>query len=128
MVSPGVIGNKPHQLPNRCLRCLGVRYSGRLRQSIGHEHYTTLKDLILILHNLQLPYLEVNAIISPLSGRISSKLEDNIRAAIDSAKAKGETKEFPVRVKKNDRPLRAGQYSSRSNRVVCLMEDLVHAR
>ncbi len=98
MGSPGVIGNKPHQLLNRCLGVLNDILDGFDNQSAMN---TTLKDLIQILHNPQLPYSEVNAIISSLSGRIPSKLEDNIRAAIDSAKAKGETTEFPaVRIKK----------------------------
>lgn len=98
MGSPGVIGNKPHQLLNRCLGVLNDILDGFDNQSAMNS---TLKDFIQILHNPQLPYSEINAIISSLSGRIPSKLEDNIRAAIDSAKAKGETTEFPaVRIKK----------------------------
>lgn len=61
----------------------------------------TLKHFIQLLHNPQLPYSEINAIISSLSGRIPSKVEHNICAAMDSAKAKGETTESPaVRIKK----------------------------
>ncbi|KJA28198.1 hypothetical protein HYPSUDRAFT_129635 [Hypholoma sublateritium FD-334 SS-4] len=98
MGSPGVIGNKPHQLLNRCLGVLNDILDGFDNQSAMN---TTLKDFIQILHNPQLPYSEINAIISSLSGRIPTKLEDNIRAAIDLAKAKGETTEFPaVRIKK----------------------------
>lgn len=98
MGSPGVIGNKPHQLLNRCLGVLNDILDGFDNQSAMNS---TLKDFIQILHNPQLPYSEINAIISSLSGRIPSKLEDIIRAAIDSAKAKGETTEFPaVRIKK----------------------------
>ena len=61
----------------------------------------TLKELVEVLHDPQLPYAEVTTILSSLSGRIPSKLEDAIHMVLGAAKAKGDTTEFPaVRFKK----------------------------
>ncbi|PPR03190.1 hypothetical protein CVT26_008038 [Gymnopilus dilepis] len=98
MGSPGVIGNKPHQRLNRCLGILNDILDGFDNQSIMNS---TLKELIDVLHDPQLPYSEVNAILSSLSGRIPSKLEDAVRSAMEVAKAKGDNAEFPAsRVRK----------------------------
>jgi len=98
MGSPGVVGSKPHQRLARCLATLNDILDGYDNQSVMN---TTLKDLIEVLHDPQLPYSEITSILSSLSGRIPSKLEDNIRAATDAAKAKGVNTEFPaLRVKK----------------------------
>lgn len=98
MGAPGVVGNKPHQ---RLIRCIGVLHDildGFDNQAIM---VSTLKDLIDVLHEPELPYSEVSAILSALSGRMPVKLEDSIRAALDSAKAKGDGHEFPaIRIKK----------------------------
>ena len=62
---------------------------------------STLKEFIEVLHNPRLPYSEVHAILSPLSGRILSKLENSICAAKDPAKSKSESSDFPaLRIKK----------------------------
>jgi acetyl-CoA carboxylase / biotin carboxylase 1 len=98
MGSPGVVGNKPHQRLNRCLEVMNDILDGFDNQSTMSN---TLKELIEVLHDPQLPYTEVNAILSSLSGRMPSKLEDVIRSVINTAKAKGDNTEFPaVRVKK----------------------------
>jgi len=98
MGAPGVVGNKPHQKFHRCLGILNDILDGFDNQSTLNS---TLKDFIEVLHDPQLPFSEVNAILSSLSGRIPSKLDDNIRAAIDAAKAKGANAEFPAtRIKK----------------------------
>jgi acetyl-CoA carboxylase/biotin carboxylase 1 len=98
MGAPGVVGNKTHQRLNRSMGILCDILDGFDNQAIMAS---TLKDLIDVLHEPELPYSEVTAILSSLSGRMPAKLEESIRAAIDSAKAKGEGHEFPaVRIKK----------------------------
>ncbi|EGO20512.1 hypothetical protein SERLADRAFT_452608 [Serpula lacrymans var. lacrymans S7.9] len=98
MGSPGIAGNKAYQ---RYLRCTGVLndiLEGYDNQAIMAS---TFKDLIEVIHDPELPYSEVNAILSALSGRMPFKLEDGIRAAIEGAKSKGDGHEFPaVRIKK----------------------------
>lgn len=95
---PGVIGNKPHQRLLRCMTTLCDILDGFDNQAIMTS---TLKDLIDVLQETELPYSEITAILSSLSGRMPSKLEESIRSAIDAAKAKGEGQEFPaVRIKK----------------------------
>lgn len=95
---PGVIGNKPHQKLGHCLDILKDILDGFDNQSIMNS---TLKELIDVLHDPQLPFAEVANILSSLSGRIPSKIEDNIRAAMEAARAKGANTEFPAaRVKK----------------------------
>ncbi|KAF9054415.1 acetyl CoA carboxylase [Panaeolus papilionaceus] len=98
MGSPAVIGNKPHQRLSRCLDTLNDILDGFDNQSVMNS---TLKELIEVLHDPQLPFSEINAILSSLSGRMPAKLEDSIRSAMDAAKAKGDTTEFPaIRIKK----------------------------
>jgi len=95
---PAVPGHKPHQKLAQCLEVLNDILDGYDNQSIMAS---TFKELIAVLHDPQLPYSEVNAIISALSGRIPSKLEDNIRAAMEVAKSKGDGHDFPAnRIKK----------------------------
>lgn len=96
---PSVVGNKPHQRFMRCLGILNDILDGFDNQAIMHS---TLKELIDVLHDPELPYSEVAAILSSLSGRMPSKLEDGIRAAIDAAKSKTDAHhDFPtVRIKK----------------------------
>ncbi|TFK29759.1 acetyl CoA carboxylase [Coprinopsis marcescibilis] len=98
MGPPSVGGNKPHQRLARALTVLNDILDGFDNQSIM---VSTFKELIAVLQDPDLPYSDVNATLSSLSGRIPSKLEDTIRAAMDAAKAKGEGHEFPaVRIKK----------------------------
>lgn len=98
MGTPGVVGNKPHQKLSRCLGILNDILDGFDNQSIMNS---TLKELIDVLHDPRLPYAEITNILSSLSGRIPSKIEDNIRAVMDAARAKSAITEFPaVRLKK----------------------------
>jgi acetyl-CoA carboxylase/biotin carboxylase 1 len=98
MGTPGVVGNKPHQRLVRCLAVLNDILDGFDNQAIMS---TTLKELIRVLHESDLPYSELNTILSTLSGRMPVKLEDSVRAALDVAKAKGDGHDFPaVRIKK----------------------------
>ncbi|KAI6042033.1 acetyl-CoA carboxylase [Pisolithus marmoratus] len=95
---PGIVGNKPYQRYLRCTGTLNDILEGYDNQAIMAS---TFKELIEVLHDSELPYSEVNAILSALSGRMPSRLEDGIRAAIDTAKSKGDAQEFPaVRIKK----------------------------
>ncbi|KAJ7066657.1 acetyl-CoA carboxylase [Mycena amicta] len=95
---PGVIGNKSHQRFARCLTTLYDILDGFDNQAVMNS---TLKELVEVLHDPDLPYSETTAILSSLSGRMPAKLEDSIRSAIDLAKSKGSGQEFPaVRVKK----------------------------
>ncbi|KAF8636390.1 hypothetical protein AX17_003572 [Amanita inopinata Kibby_2008] len=98
MGSPGVIGNKPHQRLNRCLSIMRDILEGFDNQAIMAS---TLKELISALRDPELPFSELGATLSSLSGRIPSKLEESIRSALDAAKNKGTNHDFPdVRIKK----------------------------
>jgi acetyl-CoA carboxylase/biotin carboxylase 1 len=98
MGTPGVIGNKIDQRLQRCLGVLNDILDGFDNQAIMAP---TLKELIEVLHKSDLPYSEVSTILSTLSGRMPSKLEDSIRSTIDSARAKSDGQEFPAgRIKK----------------------------
>lgn len=95
---PGVVGNRPYQRFVRCLGTLNDILEGYDNQAIMTS---TFKDLIDILHDPELPYSEVSSILSSLSGRMPSKLEEAIRSTIDSAKSRSDPHEFPaVRIKK----------------------------
>ncbi|KAG1780813.1 carboxyl transferase domain-containing protein [Suillus placidus] len=95
---PGIIGNKTYQRFVRCMGTLNDILEGYDNQAIMAS---TFKDLIEVLHDPELPYSEVNAILSALSGRMPAKLEDGIRGAIETAKSKSDAHEFPaVRIKK----------------------------
>jgi acetyl-CoA carboxylase / biotin carboxylase 1 len=95
---PSVVGNKPNQRFQSLLGILNDILDGFDNQAIM---LSTLKDFIETLHNHDLPYSEMTSVLSSLSGRMSSKLEDSIRATIETAKSKGEHTEFPaVRLKK----------------------------
>ncbi|KAJ7224331.1 acetyl-CoA carboxylase [Mycena pura] len=98
MGEPGVVGNKSHQRLARCLNTLHNILDGFDNQAVMNS---TFKNLIDVLHDPGLPFSEITAILSSLSGRMPGKLEEGIRSAIDAAKAKGPTQEFPaVRLKK----------------------------
>ncbi|KAG1864845.1 acetyl-CoA carboxylase [Suillus subluteus] len=95
---PGIIGNKTYQRFVRCMGTLNDILEGYDNQAIMAS---TFKDLIEVLHDPELPYSEVNAILSALSGRMPAKLEEGIRSAIETAKSKSDAHEFPaVRIKK----------------------------
>lgn len=96
--APSVIGNRPHQRFKYSVGILNDILDGFDNQAIMHS---TLKDLIDTLHNPELPYSEMHVVMSSLSGRIPAKLEESIRSTLESAKAKGDSTEFPaIRLKK----------------------------
>ncbi|KAI0796098.1 acetyl CoA carboxylase [Abortiporus biennis] len=96
--NPSVVGNKPHQRMNYFLGVLNDILDGFDNQAVMAS---TFKDLLSVLQNPELPFTQASAILSTLSGRMPSKLEDSIRTAIDSAKSKGDAAEFPaLRIKK----------------------------
>ncbi|KAF7965766.1 hypothetical protein HWV62_41984 [Athelia sp. TMB] len=96
---PGVTGAKPHQRFVGSLGVLNDILDGFDNQAVMAS---TFKNLTEVLHDPELPYSEVTAILSSLSGRMPQKLEDGIRHAIDTARSKADTiHEFPaVRIKK----------------------------
>jgi acetyl-CoA carboxylase/biotin carboxylase 1 len=98
MGPPGVVGNRTYQRFVRGVGILDDILEGYDNQAIMAS---TFKELIEVLHDPELPYSEVSSILSTLSGRMPSKLEEGIRSAIDSAKSRGDAHEFPaVRIKK----------------------------
>jgi len=87
---PNPVGSKPHQR---------FAYHKSIVQDIldGYDNQSqmqnTLKELITVLRDPELPYSEALAVLSTLSGRLPAKLEASIRATLDAAHAKGA--EFP---------------------------------
>jgi acetyl-CoA carboxylase / biotin carboxylase 1 len=95
---PGVTGNKPHQLLARYIDVLTNILEGFDNQPVMAP---SLKGLTDVLKDSDLPFSETTAILSTLSGRMPSKLEDLVRNAIEASKSKGPTSEFPAsRLKK----------------------------
>lgn len=95
---PSVVGNKPHQQLAYCLNILSNILDGYDNAAIMTS---TLKDLIAVFRNPELPFSETSAILATLSGRLPPKLEENIRSAIELTKSKPGVQEFPAnRVKK----------------------------
>jgi acetyl-CoA carboxylase / biotin carboxylase 1 len=93
--APNVVGNKPSQRFAHDIEVLGDILKGYDNQAIMAS---TFSDLVEVLHNPELPFSELSAILSSLSGRLPSKLEDSIRSSIETSKAKGD---FPAaRLKK----------------------------
>lgn len=99
MGPPSVIGNKPHQRMLYYLSILNDTLDGFDNQAIIAS---TFKDLISVLETHELPFSEVSAILSALSGRMPAKLEESVRSTIESARGKAaSTPEFPAaRIKK----------------------------
>jgi acetyl-CoA carboxylase/biotin carboxylase 1 len=84
------VGNKPDQLFLRCINVLNDILDGFDNQAVMTS---TLKDLIGVLHDPELPYSEATAILSTLSEHLPARLKDSIRVAIDT---KGIRQEFPA--------------------------------
>ncbi|KIJ55614.1 hypothetical protein M422DRAFT_199902 [Sphaerobolus stellatus SS14] len=94
---PQVVGTKPHQKFHQYLEILNNTLDGYDNQAIMAS---TLKELLEILRDPELPFSEVSSILSTLSGRMPAKLEESIRHAMDGLKGKP-TREFPAaRIKK----------------------------
>lgn len=90
--NPSVVGAKPHQRYHHYVEVLNNILDGYDNQAIMN---TTLKELITVLGDPELPFSETTTILSTLSGRMPAKLEESIRAVIDSARAKSNV-EFPA--------------------------------
>jgi acetyl-CoA carboxylase/biotin carboxylase 1 len=82
---PTVIGNKPHQRLAFCLDVLTNIFDGYDNQAIMAS---TLKDLVAVLRDPELPFTEVQAVLATLSGRIPMKLEESLRGAMDAVRSK----------------------------------------
>ena len=97
MGHPSIIGSKPHQRLAWDIDILNSILDGFDNQAVMNA---ILKDLLEVLRNHELPYVEATAILATLSGRMPSRLEESIRHSIDGAKAKS-AHEFPAtRIKK----------------------------
>jgi len=95
--SPAIDGTKPAQRLARCLGTLNDILDGFDNQAIMAS---TVRELIEVLHDPELPYSMIGTILSSLSGRMPAKLEDSIRSTLEAAKGK-EGLEFPAtRIKK----------------------------
>lgn len=96
--TPSVVGNKPHQRFRFSIGILNDILDGYDNQATMHS---TLKDLIETLRDPELPYSEMNVVMSSLSSRIPAKLEESIRSSLEAARTKGDHTEFPaIRLKK----------------------------
>ena len=93
MGHPSVVGNKPHQQLATQIEILNNILDGYDNSAIMNS---TLKELMVVLQNHDLPFSEVSAVLSALSGRMPSKLEDAVRAVLDAGKHKAGHKEFPA--------------------------------
>ncbi|CAH7671288.1 acetyl-CoA carboxylase [Phakopsora pachyrhizi] len=90
MGMPNIIGSKPHQRYDSLLKILYDILDGYDNASVMQS---TLKDLMAILKDPELPYGKATAILSTLSGRMPAKLEASIRSTLEAAHSKGS--EFP---------------------------------
>lgn len=88
---PGIIGNKAHQRFAYLKEILGNILAGYDNQAIMQA---TIKELLAVLRDPELPYGEANAVLSTLSGRLPAKLETQIRTTVDAAHANS-VAEFP---------------------------------
>lgn len=84
---PSIIGNKPHQRFNFLMAIFHNIIAGYDNQAILQA---SVKELIAVLRDPELPFSEASAILSTLSGRMPSSLEGNVRSAIEGAHGKSE--------------------------------------
>lgn len=89
--TPSVIGSRPHQRFFYCYEILNNILDGFDNQAVMQS---TLKELMAILEDPNLPYSEITSVLSSLSGRMPAKLEEVVRSTIDASKAKNA--EFPA--------------------------------
>ena len=87
---PNPVGSKPHQRFAYCKSILQDVLDGYDNQS---QVQATLKDLLTVLRDPELPYSEAFAVLSTLSGRMPAKLDATVRATLEAAHNKGA--EFP---------------------------------
>lgn len=81
---PSIIGAKAHQRFAYLKEILTNILGGYDNQAIMQA---TIKELISVLRDPELPYGEANAVLSTLSGRLPPKLESSIRTAVENAHA-----------------------------------------
>lgn len=93
MGDPSVVGAKPHQRYSHLIQIMNNILEGFDNQ---HVMAATLKELVEVLHNPELPYSETGAVLASLSGRMPGKLEESIRAIIESSRAKSSQKDYPA--------------------------------
>jgi acetyl-CoA carboxylase/biotin carboxylase 1 len=88
---PNIVGTKAHQRFAYLKEILANILAGYDNQSIM---LPTIKELVAVLRDPELPYGEANAVLSTLSGRLPAKLENSLRQTIDNAHANAAA-EFP---------------------------------
>lgn len=89
---PHVVGSKPHQRFDFYMDILNNILDGYDNQAMMAS---TLKDLLEVLRDPELPFAMVGAILATLSGRMPAKLEESVRSTIDSVRTKS-VLEFPA--------------------------------
>ncbi|TIA89702.1 hypothetical protein E3P79_02793 [Wallemia ichthyophaga] len=77
---PSLLGNKPHQRQAYLVDAINTILDGYDNLSIMQP---TLKELIEVLRDSQLPYAMMSQLLSTLSGRIPARLEDDIRELVE---------------------------------------------
>ncbi|SAM05410.1 hypothetical protein [Absidia glauca] len=88
---PHIVGDRPHQRFTAAMNSLGYVLQGYDNQALVQ---TAVKDLTAILRDPGLPYSEVSAAMSVLSGRIPQRLEQQLNTLVDEASTA--QKDFPV--------------------------------
>ncbi|KAI8084162.1 acetyl-CoA carboxylase [Gilbertella persicaria] len=88
---PHIIGDKPAQRYNATKHTLEHILQGYDNQALVQ---TVVKDFADILNDPELPYSELSAVLSVLSGRIPQRLEASIHKLFDESKAA--QREFPA--------------------------------
>lgn len=89
--TPSVVGNKPHQRLTHLVDTINTILDGYDNLSIMQA---SLKELIQVLQEPELPFAKISVILSTLSGRIPAKLEDSIREVVEEAQLSNS--EFPA--------------------------------
>lgn len=93
MGTPAVVGTKPHQRLNSCITVLNDFLDGYDNIAVMPNPF---KQLTEILRDPELPFSEATSILSSLSGRMPAKLEETVRAILETARAKSDPLEFPA--------------------------------
>lgn len=91
MGSPSMSASKPYQRLTQCLEILNNILDGYDNQTVMNS---ALKDLISVLQDTSLPYSQISSVLAALSGRMPTKLEEQIRNFINSSKQKEQ--DFPA--------------------------------
>ncbi|RIA91939.1 acetyl-CoA carboxylase [Glomus cerebriforme] len=92
MNPPVIIGDKAHQRYREVIHILECILDGYDNQAMLQS---SVKELIELLRNSDLPYLEAHEVLSTLSGRIPSKLDSAIQSVSNEVYNQG--LEFPAK-------------------------------